>query len=127
MKPLIHSIQSPFHIHPGGHRKENQHISETSFSKHLQQSIEDTGQLKVSKHARIRMKQRNIDISDATWDQIERKLYEAKSKGIQEPLVILKNAAMVVSAKNNTVITMMERNETAGKIFNNIDGTILLD
>ena len=33
--------------------------------------------------------------------------------GVNESLVLLKDAALIVSAKNNTVITAMDRNEAA--------------
>lgn len=35
-------------------------------------------------------------------------------------------AALIVSAKNGTVITAMERDEAKEQLFTNIDGTIVL-
>ncbi|MDQ0175817.1 TIGR02530 family flagellar biosynthesis protein [Bacillus chungangensis] len=98
------------------------------FSAHLQQEInKDTHQLTISKHAGERMEQRGIFINDKTWNQVSKKIYEAKTKGVNESLVILKDAALIVSAKNQTVITAMNRHEASSQIFTNINGTILLD
>ena len=47
--------------------------------------------------------------------------------GIKESLVLLNNAALIVSAKNNTVITAMDREEAIDQIFTNINGTIIMN
>ena len=38
-------------------------------------------------------------------------MIEAKKLGVKESLVLLDDAALIVSAKNQTVITAMDRNE----------------
>lgn len=129
MKGFIHPLnqtignQYPVSSRPIPKRSE----SAPSFSSQFKEAIEREGPLKVSKHAQIRMQQRQIEISPAQWKQVEGKVREAKAKGIKEPLVILKNAALIVSAKNHTVITIMDRQEAGDQIFSNIDGTILMD
>ncbi|CAH0256706.1 hypothetical protein [Peribacillus sp. Bi134] len=47
--------------------------------------------------------------------------------GVNESLIITKNAALIVSPKNNMVITVMNREEATSQIFTNINGTIILD
>ena len=47
--------------------------------------------------------------------------------GVKESLVLVDDAALIVSAKNNTVITAMNRAEATAQIFTNINGTILMD
>ncbi|WP_088105097.1 TIGR02530 family flagellar biosynthesis protein [Halalkalibacter urbisdiaboli] len=84
-------------------------------------------QLKVSKHAQQRMIARGIEISETKWSQIHEKVAEAKQKGVNDSLVLTKNAALVVSAKNDTVITVLDRQEAQSQIFTNINGTILID
>lgn len=127
MKNYIHPLNTQFHVNAARNQLSKKQVEGNSFSNELKQAIDKSGHLKISKHARTRMEQRNIEISPAKWQQIEEKITEAKAKGVKEPLVLLKNAALVVSAKNNTVITMMPRNEANGQIFNNIDGTIIVD
>jgi len=95
-----------------------------SFIDHLKQAAEQ--QLKMSKHATERLNERNIDISEGEWQQITEKVFEAKDKGVNQPLVLLDQAALVVSAKNATVITVLDRNEAREQLFTNIDGTIIL-
>lgn len=94
-----------------------------SFIEHLKQA---TNELKISKHAAERMTERNISISDSEWQEITGKVFEARDKGIKQPLVILDQAALIVSAKNATVITVLDRIEARQQLFTNIDGTIVL-
>lgn len=98
-----------------------------SFSTHLQQSISSLNTLNISKHANERLQERGIKIEAAKWRAIEEKVTEAKKMGIKESLVLLNNPALIVSAKNNTVITAMDREEATNQIFTNINGTIIMN
>lgn len=99
-------------------------VSKQSFIDHLKQATGE--ELKISKHASERLNERNIFITDREWQQISEKVFEAKNKGVKQPLVLLDQAALIVSAKNATVITALDRNEAKQQLFTNIDGTILL-
>ncbi|MER2125891.1 TIGR02530 family flagellar biosynthesis protein [Solibacillus sp. FSL H8-0523] len=98
--------------------------SKQSFIDHLKQASEQ--HLKISKHASERLTERNISISEGEWQQITEKVFEAKDKGVNQPLVLLDQAALVVSAKNATVITALDRAEAKQQLFTNIDGTIVI-
>ncbi|MCT8139826.1 flagellar protein [Anaerobacillus sp. CMMVII] len=99
----------------------------TSFKELLNSEIQDKLDLKVSKHAEKRLHDRGITIDDNKWAQISMKIQEAKQKGVKDSLVVLKNATLVVSAKNNTVITALDREEASMQIFTNINGTIIIE
>lgn len=99
----------------------------TSFKTLLNAEIHDKLELKISKHAEKRLQDRGILINDQQWSEISVKIQEAKAKGVNDSLVVLKDAALVVSAKNNTVITALDRDEAKTQIFTNINGTILID
>ena len=103
-----------------------QNVQETqvkSFHEHLQQAQQE---LKISKHASERMQERHIEISQQEWQQITDKVFEARDKGVKQPLVLTDQAALIISAKNATVITAMDRYEAKSQLFTNIDGTIVL-
>ena len=114
----------PFHptLTPKQSVKEAQ--SNTSFLEHLQQAKQQ--ELKISRHASERMQERNIEISEDEWNHVTSKVMEARDKGVKQPLVLLDQAALIVSAKNATVITAMDRQEAKSQLFTNIDGTIVL-
>lgn len=94
-----------------------------SFEKVLQAETS----LKISKHASERMKERNIEITDQLWQTIGDKVQEARHKGVTDSLVVLNEAALLVSNKNNTVVTAMNKQESTSRIFTNINGTILIN
>lgn len=106
--------------------KSNQ-LTQTTFSLQLQSAIQSNSKLTLSKHAKERLLQRGIDITEERWARIEEKVKQAKEKGVNDSLVLLNDAALIVSAKNNTVITAMGRQEAVEQIFTNINGTIVLE
>ncbi|MGE7950188.1 TIGR02530 family flagellar biosynthesis protein [Lysinibacillus xylanilyticus] len=113
-------------LHPS--IRQTQHTplkSQQSFKAHLQDATNQQ-ELKVSKHAHERIIERNIAISEQEWQVVSDKVFEAHSKGVKQPLVLMDQAALIVSAKNATVITAMDRTEAKQQIFTNIDGTIVL-
>lgn len=97
-----------------------------SFLQQLQEAT-DKQELKVSKHASERLAERNIQISESEWQRVSDKVFEARKKGVKDSLVLMEQAALIVSAKNATVITAMDRMEAKNQLFTNIDGTILLN
>jgi flagellar operon protein len=101
--------------------------TDSTFSAELNKVLTRPSGLQISKHAKSRMEQRGINITPPQWEKIAEKVIEAKSKGVQESLVLLKDAALIVSAKNETVITALDRQEASSQIFTNINGTILMD
>ncbi|MYL33147.1 flagellar protein [Pontibacillus yanchengensis] len=124
MDPRIHQLQhKPLQL-PKTKTTNVSSSNTASFQEVLQKEVES---LTISKHARTRLQERNIHIQDNVWETISSKVKEAKAKGVTESLVVTKDAALVVSAKNDTVITAMDRKEAASQIFTNINGTILME
>lgn len=115
--PQQHALQMPT-IHPSKTVKSTSNFRDVLAAQQ---------QLKVSKHATERLNERNIHINDKQWQAIGEKMAEAKQKGITDSLVVMDKAALLVSAKNNTVVTAMNREEATNRIFTNINGTILIE
>ncbi|EZH67251.1 hypothetical protein DH09_04770 [Bacillaceae bacterium JMAK1] len=90
------------------------------------QDAQKTNPITISKHAKTRIEERGITISDQDWLRVSEKVKEAHTKGINQPLVITDNAALIVSGKNHTVVTAMAQSEMNDRIISNIDGTIIV-
>ena len=88
--------------------------------------LNKVSQVKVSKHAETRLHERGIHISENNWEKLGKKMSEAKEKGVTDALVVMDEVALVVSTKNNTVITALPHQEAESKIFTNINGTIIM-
>lgn len=123
----INFIPQPFPLQKGLPPRNVQTTKQTSTQTFGDLLAEQTnGQLKISKHASNRLNERNIHIDEKQWAKISTKVQEAKAKGVNESLVLLNNAALIVSAKNATVITAMDLKEAENQLFTNINGAIVL-
>jgi flagellar operon protein len=94
------------------------------FQSYLQEA---KSTITLSKHAQKRINERNISIDEMQWTKIQSKMDQMKAKGVTDSLVVLKDAALVVNTKSNTVITALDRQEANDHVFTNINGTILLN
>jgi flagellar operon protein len=82
--------------------------------------------LKFSAHASQRLKDRKIDLDPATMAKLNEAIDKADAKGVQDTLVLTKDAALIVNVKNRTVVTAMDRSNLTGNVFTNIDGAVLI-
>ena len=82
--------------------------------------------LKVSGHAQTRLQSRNIELDDAAWSRVMSGVEKAAAKGAKESLVLVDNAALVVSIKNRTVITAVDKESLKDNVFTNIDSAVVV-
>jgi flagellar operon protein len=82
--------------------------------------------LKFSSHAIERMRSRGISFSPEMMKNIEGAVQRAAQKGSKDTLVLAGDNALIVSVKNNTVITVMDRASMRENVFTNIDSTVVL-
>jgi flagellar operon protein len=106
---------------PSGSQSAKQ-VGETPFSKALDQ-IQG---VKFSQHAQDRLKARNISFSSDQLQQLEGAVNSVAQKGGKDSLVMMGDAALVVSVKNRTVITAMDRSQMKGNVFTNIDSAVVI-
>ena len=82
--------------------------------------------LKFSAHATQRLSERKIQLDGATLGRVNDALDKAAAKGVEDTLVLTPDAALIVSVKNRTVITAMDRSSLNGNVFTNIDGAVIV-
>lgn len=99
-----------------------QPVGETPFSKVLDQ----TQGVKFSQHAQDRLKARNITFSNDQLKQLEGAVNSVAQKGGKDSLVMMGDAALLVSVKNRTVVTAMDRSQMKGNVFTNIDSAVVV-
>lgn len=105
----------------------NQNTSNSiNFQDVLNQKINQNSDLKISKHAELRMKSRNINLSQEQMDRVKNGAIKAEEKGVKESLIMVDNIAMVVSIKNKTIITVTDSKELKDNVFTNIDGAVII-
>lgn len=101
--------------------------SDVSFEKILKrkQDVSEAFELKFSKHAAMRLEDRNINLSRKQSERLEAGVQKASEKGIQESLVMVDSLAFIVNVPNKTVVTAMDQGETEKNVFTNIDGAVI--
>ncbi len=82
------------------------------------------GTVKFSKHATQRMNSRGIQFNANQIERLESAVSQVNDKGGKESLVMLDNTALVVSVKNDTVVTVVDREQLKNNVFTNIDSAI---
>ncbi len=82
--------------------------------------------LKVSSHAQTRLQSRNIELDAAAWNRVMSGVEKAAAKGAKESLVLVDDAALVVSVKNRTVITAVDKASLKDNVFTNIDSAVVV-
>ena len=86
---------------------------------------EKKGELKLSAHAKTRIKSRNINMTTDIMSKLDKAVTGAERKGSQDTLVLLSDLAFIVNIPNKTIITAMEGNSIKDNIFTNIDSTVI--
>lgn len=119
---------------------------EGAFQKTLEQSLQSEGsaevktpaglagaddkklgnQLRFSNHAIERMQSRGISYTPESLGRLEDAIKKAAAKGSKDTLVLMDESALIVSVKNNTVVTVMDKNSLKENVFTNIDSTVVI-
>lgn len=97
-----------------------------SFRELLQKQSDTGSEVKFSQHAAGRLADRNIELTETQMERLNEGAARAEEKGIRESLVIVDQLAFIVNIPNNTVVTAMNRSDTAENIFTNIDGAVII-
>ncbi|MBS1982979.1 MAG: hypothetical protein JST16_02305 [Bdellovibrionales bacterium] len=101
-------------------------LNESLRSPSLGQKPANLGELKFSAHAQSRMQSRGIELSPDEMVKIREAVDRAGAKGSRESLILTDKAAFVVSVKNGTVITAVDRDSLKQNVFTNIDSTVMI-
>ena len=97
----------------------------------LQQGLNSSGvsnaePVKFSNHAIERMMSRGIQFNKDAMNRLNEAVQRAASKGSKDSLILMNDSALIVSVKNKTVVTVMDKNALKENVFTNIDSTIVM-
>ncbi|MGE5473456.1 MAG: TIGR02530 family flagellar biosynthesis protein [Ignavibacteriales bacterium] len=107
-------------------QRNNITAGKTGFGEILQDKINQQSDVKISKHAELRMNARNINISEAQMERVKNGINKAQEKGVKDSLMLVDNIALVVNVKNRTVVTAANTQELKENVFTNIDGAVIV-
>jgi len=114
---LIDSILFPNPLQPGRTERPQQspqtgQTANSPFAKVLDQKMPAEA-VRFSQHAQERLKARNINFSASDLANLE-------------GAVMMGDAALVVSVKNRTVVTALDKQQMKGNVFTNIDSAVII-
>jgi len=135
---LVERIPPEFQVPAGGSapagriekaRSEARRISgmatAPSFGEVLRKEIEGES-VRFSGHAQMRMRTRNISLSEGDMAKLAQAVDRASAKGARESLILMDNLALVVSIRNRTVITAVDGERIKENVFTNIDSAVIV-
>ncbi len=136
--PNVTSLPIHSEVASNGQSIKKQGVS-SEFDQVFEQTIQDSQEpqeaqnlqyikppLKFSAHAAQRLKDRKITLDPMTLLKVHDAIDQAAAKGVEDSLILTPEAAFVVSVKNRTVITALDRRSIAGNVFTHIDGAVIL-
>ncbi len=97
------------------------------FDAVIRKEIDKLKGVKFSAHALQRLSARKVELGAEDRARIVEAIDRAAAKGAKDSLVLVRGAALVVSVKNRTVVTVLDREELRGNVFTNIDSAIVMD
>lgn len=86
--------------------------------------VSNTG-VQFSNHALQRLQRRGIAIDRQTLDRLGAGVDRAAGKGSRDAVVLVDQTAFVVSVRNKTVITAVDREHMRDHVFTNIDSAVI--
>src|SRR3954470_20081819 len=86
---------------------------------------EKSAQVQFSGHALQRVRRRGIEVDATTLARLQSGVDRAAGKGARESVVFVDSTAFVVSVRNRTVITAVDRDHMKDHVFTNIDSAVI--
>lgn len=96
----------------------------STFAEQLKKSLHKP--VSFSHHAKERLSQQGISLSDVQLKKLNEGVETAREKGAQDSLLLMKDLAFVVSVKNNKVITAMKQDRMENQIVTKIDSALII-
>ncbi|HEX8085812.1 MAG TPA: TIGR02530 family flagellar biosynthesis protein [Solirubrobacteraceae bacterium] len=81
--------------------------------------------VQFSNHAVQRLQRRGINVEPGTLQRLDDAVGRAAGKGARDAVVFVDGTAFVVSVRNKTVITAVDRDHMRDHVFTNIDSAVI--
>jgi flagellar operon protein len=86
---------------------------------------EKTQGVQFSGHAIQRVQRRGIEVGEPQLARLKEGVDRAAGKGARESVIFVDQTAFVVSVRNRTVITAVDRDHMKDHVFTNIDSAVI--
>ena len=100
-------------------------IDGPAFDTVLRDVASATPRVQFSRHALQRLERRGITVDQPVQQSLDAGVNRAAGKGAREAVVFVDGTAFVVSVRNRTVITAVDRDHMRDHVFTNIDSAVI--
>ncbi len=97
-----------------------------SFSDIFQEKLNEEQGIRFSAHALQRIEERNLMPSLQSLERLNHGVQQVQEKGGRSSLILVDDTAFVVSVKNKTVVTAIDRQNAGDQVFTNIDSVAIV-
>nr|WP_300129277.1 TIGR02530 family flagellar biosynthesis protein [uncultured Butyricicoccus sp.] len=97
-----------------------------AFQSILQERLEQSESVRLSRHAQQRVEQRGIEMTPSLINDISSSVDRASAKGVKDIVVISPRQAFIVNVPSRLIVTAMTTEEMKENVFTNIDGAVIL-
>lgn len=130
MTDKIPGLRIPISPQPVTERRAGQvarkQVDSPAFQEVLQRELASSN-LKFSAHAEARLRLRSVELGEQQLAKLEEAVEKAAAKGARESLIVMEGNVFVVSVRNRTVITVVDRASAKENVFTQIDSAVLTD
>jgi len=123
-KPIVTGNPGPVRTTPAENTA-SQSGEAASFQDVLSETLKGGG-VNFSKHAVKRVTEREIEFTAENLARLSEGIRMANEKNLGDTLIMVDGTAFVVNARNNTIITAVNEDSAKGRVFTNIEGTVIV-
>jgi len=97
-----------------------------SFANALREQVSKQDCVTLSAHAQKRLVERNVEFGEREQKRLSEAVSRIDQKGADKSLVLMDDLALLVSARNRTVITAVDSTSARNAVFTNIDSAMII-
>ena len=98
----------------------------SQFADIMSEKIRTSSEVEFSKHALSRVVSRDVDLTSQQIERLNHGAHLARSKGLNNSLILVDQIAFVVNLNQNKVITTINDQGLKDNVFTNIDGAVIV-
>jgi len=119
------SAQKPAALRPFSQNAQAAAGTHKSFGAVLENTLKKDLKVEFSAHASKRMQSRGITMKPDDYARLNSAYDALSSKNARDALVMVDEKAFLLSVRNRTVITVLDKNELKNNVFTNIDSAMI--
>lgn len=96
------------------------------FGEIFREKIDAGKKLTFSKHAQLRISERQMDLSPEQLAKMDSAVRKADQKGVKDTLILMDQMAFIVNVPSTTVVTAMSGEDLKDNVFTKIDGAVIV-